>query len=122
MRSDTGTARWEFKVVDLLDKLRANRTAHVEEFAEAWQGYMTALETTLEGLLDTVRTGRDVDMYKARLDRPSSHEKDYDRIIEVLEMTSADTVQLTLGEFDKYVRDNWEWTESFKMSSSNYIS
>jgi hypothetical protein len=120
MRSDTGEARWEFKVKDLVTKLRSNRTLHVHEFKEAWTGYMKALEDKLSGALEEVKSGKDVDLYELRLDKPHSHEKDYSRVIEVLEMTSADTVKLTLNEFDKYVRDNWEWTESFKMSSSAY--
>lgn len=122
MRSDDGSARWEFKVTDLLEKLMDNRAAHVKEFEEAREGYLAELEDKLTKMLNEVKTAdlyTEVNTY-IDLDKPKSHEKDYDRIIDVLEMTTADTVNLTLGEFDKYVRDNWEWTDSFKMSNSKY--
>jgi len=119
MRSDDGSARWEFKVSDLLEKLTANREAHVVEYKEAHLGYMEKLQETLETMLAEVELGKDIKTY-IDLEKPRSHEKDYDRIIDVLEMTTAEVVHLTLGEFDKYVRDNWEWTDSFKMSNSLY--
>jgi len=119
MRSDDGSARWEFAVEELRQKLTANREAHVQEYKEAFAGYMEQLQSKLETMLTEVELGKDIETYIG-LDKPRSHEKDYDRILDVLEMTTAKTVKLTLGEFDKYVRDNWEWTESFKMSSANY--
>jgi len=122
MRSDDGSARWEFKVSDLLEKLQENLEIHIKEFEEAREGYLAELEEKLDNMLKEVREAgiRDEVNTYIDLEKPRSHEKDYERIIEVLEMTTAKTVHLTLGEFDKYVRDNWEWTDSFKMSNSKY--
>lgn len=118
--ADTGEARWEFLVSELSKKLKENRTKHIKEYKEALEGYKTKVEKKLEKMLSDHRKGKDVDLY-IKLEKPRSYEKDYDRIIEVLEWTTAETVKLTLSEFDKYVRDNWSWTESFKLSNSNYL-
>lgn len=129
MRSDSGEARWEFEVEDLLGKLRENQITHTKEAAEAREGYYRQLEDKVVRLLSSIReasesgsTDEKVNTYDINLSFPEDHSKDYGRIIDVLEMTTAKTVKLTLSEFDKYVRDNWEWTESFKMSSSVYNS
>jgi len=126
MRSDSGEARWEFEVKDLLAKLVSNRDSHTLEAAEARRGYYKKLEERVLKLLTMVReavqsgdTNEKADTY-INLAFPEDHTQDYDRIIEVLEMTNANTVKLTLDEFDKYVRDNWEWMTAFKMSSSLY--
>ncbi len=126
MRSDSGDARWEFKVSDLLVKLMGNKNLHTIEAAEARRGYYEKAVKELNKLLDKAikvaaddeSTGK-VDTY-VDLRFPEDHTKDYDRIIDILEMTNAETVKLTLSEFDKYVRDNWEWTELFKTSSKFY--
>lgn len=126
MRSDSGEARWEFKVTDLLEKLKSNRELHTTEAVEARSGYYSKVVHELEKLLDKAKKvaidgdgTEKVDTY-VDLSFPQDHTKDYNMIIDVLEMTNAETVKLTLGEFDKYVRDNWEWTETFKMSSALY--
>lgn len=121
MRSlgDNGSARWEFSVEELLTKLRENRTAHVEEYEEAHKGYMDKLKDKLRQMLESVEANKVIDTH-INFERPRSHEKDYDRIIEILEMTTADTVYLTLDEFDRYVRDEWDWTERFKSLSNAY--
>lgn len=126
MRSDSGEARWEFKVTDLLEKLKSNRDQHTVEAAEARSGYYDKAVSELEKLLDKAEkicaagNGTKAVSTYVNLTFPEDHTRDYDRIIDVLEMTNAETVRLTLGEFDKYVRDNWEWMESFKTSSSYY--
>lgn len=126
MRSDTGEARWEFRVTDLLAKLEVNRDQHREEAEQARRGYYVKAVEKLQELLGKAETANldgdrttPVETY-VNLSFPEDHTKDYNRIIDVLEMTNAETVKLTLSEFDKYVRDNWEWTSSFKMSSEFY--
>lgn len=120
MMSDTNEARWEFKVSDLLTKLKDNRELHVTEYNTAFKGYMEKLENKLSSMLSNVQNGVNIDT-RITLERPQSHEEDYDRIIEVLDMTPADTVKLTLSEFDKYVRDKWDWTRGFKNTTSGYM-
>jgi hypothetical protein len=37
-----------------------------------------------------------------------------------MEWEERDTVELSVNDFECYVRDNWSWQRSFKMSVSNY--
>ncbi len=45
--------------------------------------------------------------------KPISQEKQYDEVIEMLELSTAEFVLLTNSEFKSYVLDDWSWKPSF---------
>lgn len=52
---------------------------------------------------------------------PENHLDDYDRVISMLEFSVADKVELTVTDFNAYVRNRWEWHRSFAGSNQAYV-
>ena len=70
---------------DLLKKVQTNRDAHRGIFEEAVEGYRKRSVEILEEHIQKIKAGKLEEVY-VRLPRPSDHTKDYDRVIEMLEM------------------------------------
>lgn len=133
---------------NLLDTIRSNMTAHVREYEEAMVGCRTeevrlllevsskALdlrEALISGPVDSGDTdGEEVKAARAAwekalhafnfLDRPTSHAKDYEVSISMLEWSTEDIVVLDDDEFRNYVLDQWTWKDRFTASVANYKS
>lgn len=52
---------------------------------------------------------------------PENHLDDYERIINMLEMTIANKVELSMQDFDCYTRNNWSWKKDFVASNIGYV-
>ena len=103
----------------LLEALRANRTRHVAEAAEAEKGFRRALEAELRKMLADVLEGRAA-RTSTDLKAPVSHERDYDVAIDMLEWSTATSIVVSSSQFRMYVRDEWDWKSTFKMSTERY--
>jgi hypothetical protein len=53
---------------------------------------------------------------------PEEHTRDFDRVIEMMEWTLNDEVELHESEFDQYVRNEWNWARSFLANTGSYLS
>lgn len=53
---------------------------------------------------------------------PESHVEDYDRVIDLLKYTVADKVELSIKDFESYVRNNWAWRQSFLGTNATYTN
>lgn len=53
---------------------------------------------------------------------PESHVEDYDRVIDLLTYTVADKVELSIKDFEAYVRNNWTWRQSFLGTNAGYTN
>ena len=107
-------------VRDLIDTVTVNRKAHVAEFTDAMKGSNSAAATWFAEQADKALAGIE---FETRFDKPKpqSYEKDYDRVIGMLSRTMSVEITLDEGDFAKYVLDEWEWTERFKLSNSFYV-
>lgn len=108
---------------DLLDRVRANRKAHRAEFEKALEDYQAAVIKELEEWLDAARKRKNV-MRTTRLRMPQDQTGDYDQVVDMLEMSIEDTIELTHQEFAQYVRDDWAWKDQFTqtmMSNRTYL-
>jgi hypothetical protein len=103
----------------LLDKLRANRDQHRDVFLEALEGYRTYLVKELERRLDEVKNGMKVD-HLIRIDEPQDHTKDYDRVIQMAEMSVDDIIELNARDFAQFVMDEWGWKQEFIATAGTY--
>src|SRR5271157_3200498 len=97
----------------LVAKLKENKTKHKAEFDEALRGYQKAFLDRAEALVEIVATAikaeeRCVFSEDFGLEKPVNYAKDYDMAIEMLENHEAETVELSLQEFNAFVRDEWE--------------
>ncbi len=53
---------------------------------------------------------------------PSNHLDEYQRIIDMLKFSVADKIELSLTDFDCYVRNNWAWKKDFVATNFAYAS
>lgn len=108
----------------LLSKVRQNREKHVTEFVETMEGYRQMVIDELDGALSCAHEEEDVDfadLFKLAR-KPESHEKDYDRAIAMLEMSTDGEITLTKREFDQLVMDEWDWKADFSLTGALYNS
>jgi hypothetical protein len=90
---------------DLLTTVQGNLATHVTEYTAAAAGWRSAVSDRLMTMLDDLAEGKDVDLYLTReLSRPTSHEEDYKRSIEMLKWDTSDTVTLDEKTFRELVQ------------------
>lgn len=111
-------------VSDLLNKMKTNRIEHQHIYDEAMKGYRQKCVELLEKRLAEARevneSGDGTVNLSFRLSEPVSYIEQYDTIIEMLEWSTEQTVELAMGEFNAWVRDRWDWQTSFLSSNSAY--
>jgi len=54
--------------------------------------------------------------------KPVSYLKDYDQVIDMMEMSVDENINLDSASFQAYVKDNWSWKGSFVTMNAKYIS
>jgi hypothetical protein len=104
----------------LLEILRENRASHMAEFEKAVEGYRKLREAQLEEQLADIRAGRIREKWQA-LPVPFNQQKDYDRVIRLIELDISDVVTLNEAEVAQYVMDDWHWKQNFTASTSYYV-
>ena len=110
----------KIKVLELMSRVVENRTNHQTIFERALEGYRKEVIKELEISLSDAKTGRKINRYIS-LEEPVNQTKDYDRVIEMLRMTTDEIVELTSQEFSQYVLDQWSWSEAINTTNSRYI-
>ena len=118
------------KTVELLDRLKENRTNHQQEWEEAhgkWRelqteklrDYLASVQACIDGAVD----GGKIEFPNQRkftLDEPKSHVKEYDKVIARMSMTVDETIHISHDDFDHYVLDDWSWKQQFAATASLY--
>lgn len=104
----------------LLETVRKNRSEHRNIFLRACEGYREEAIATLDKFLADAKAGKRIHQYIG-LEEPVDKTKDYDRVIKMLEMSVADTIELTVAEFAQYVMDDWSWKGQFTATNTKYI-
>jgi len=116
----------------LLRTLRENQEKHRAEYLTAVEGYHQKLDALITKLAETASRAtpdrrnagleeiHEVHSEITCLDRPSNHSDSYQQAIVLMEWETRDTIELSINDFECYVRDNWTWMTSFKNSVSNY--
>jgi len=118
-REQQGLSVITVKKEKLLGHLKKNRDEHRGFFLKAQDGYRIQFVKELEVHLEEAKAGRSFKRH-VELDAPIDHTRDYDRIIQMLEMSTQDEVQITQLEFTQYVQDDWDWKRDFITTNSKY--
>lgn len=106
---------------ELLHAVRENRVKHVQEHAEAMAGYRLRVVDEARKLVEDGTTGKTIDRGPiTSLVVPPNHAKDYDRVIRMLEMSTADVITVSETQFSNFVLDEWNWSAAFKNVTSGY--
>lgn len=106
---------------ELLDRVRENRDKHRSVFEAAMDGYRKAAIEELDRAISDARSGRKI-MRHLSLIEPVDKTKDYDRVIDMLEMSTDEEITLEQNEFACYVRDEWAWRDQFLAANSSYTA
>lgn len=123
-----------FKKQDLLVKLTENRDTHGEQFKKARKGWLKEVAEEAEKIAASAKEG-DLKVIKAQnrpprhdhpmttvlFEEPENHTEEYDRVIQMLTMSSDDTIKINDSQFQEYVQDQWGWKEHWTASNSKYL-
>lgn len=105
---------------ELLEKLRHNRGNHRVIFEKALEGWHQKVTEKLEEMVVDARAGRRYETVVG-LPRPEDHTDEYDLVIEMLEMSVGDTIEIDQRQYRQFVRDDWGWKPDFLASTSRYV-
>lgn len=119
LMDDFGESKVTVKKAELLEAMRANRTKHEAEYAEALAGYHVLVVERLKKMLAKAEERQLKDQSVGLLE-PENHTEDYERVIRMLEMSTAEEISITEHQFSQYVLDKWNWQKAFKTLSAQY--
>lgn len=104
---------------ELLEKIKANRDRHIKEYEQAMEVYKKEGEKALKKLLREFRANPRKRL-EINLRRPRQFTKQYDEAIEMLQMTTEETIKLPRAYFNQLVRDEWSWSDEFASHTAIY--
>lgn len=96
-----------------------NRLNHRELFLEAIEGYRKKQVEIMERDIARLKAGRSLGGIHY-LPVPQDHTRDYDRVLKMIDMHAAETIDVSQEDFAKYVMDDWHWRREFLGTSSAY--
>jgi len=104
----------------LLSKLRENREHHVNTYENVLEAYKEKSIELLNEHIERIRNGSIEKIYVS-LPQPQNYEKEYDLAIDMVEWHQGNIIALDDIDFDRYVRDNWQWKHNFQTVNSTYV-
>lgn len=105
----------------VIEKLIENRQSHIEKYDEAYKGWRIEVKEKLEKEMQKLESGGDPSLHFSQLSKPKSHEEEYNLVIEMLQMETRETIELSADEFQKFVKDKWDFSDHWITSNSMYI-
>lgn len=107
----------------LLAILKKNRDEHRGIFLEAQKAFRVVAIKALDEQLKAARTNKPFELVRlSALSAPEDHTADYDRSIQMLEMSVDDTIMVDEREFQNYVQDIWSWSREWAVSNIRYVN
>lgn len=108
---------------NLLKILKENRDEHRSIFLEAQRKFREVAIKALDAQLKHARNGKPFELARlVALSAPEDHTVDYDRSIQMLEMSVDDQITVDEREFQNYVQDIWNWSRDWAVSNMRYVS
>lgn len=118
---DFESSKVTIKRGELLAAIRSNREVHAKDYTEALAGFKVAFIEECENLLALAKAGN-TEKQVIGLSTPQDHTKDYDRVIRMLEMSTAEEITVSEDQFSKYVLDEWAWQRDFAATKMRYLN
>lgn len=105
--------------VALIDALRKGLELHRAQFIEADKDYKAAvLAFQAEA---QARTGRgDFSDFRMNLHAPENKSQDYVDVIEMMEVSVDEVVQIDKDAFKAFYKNEWPWSAGFLAASAGY--
>ena len=111
--------------LELIAKLKENLNKHRTEYLEALVEYQVRLLEDLKlahKKVSKVENIEDLKGFRFNVPFPQNHESDYADVIEMLEMSVDEHINLDSESFKAYIKNEWSWVSSFKMSKAAYAT
>lgn len=109
--------------VKLLKALKENLIKHQADYAQAVFNYRLALQVDLTAALVQANDPKSrLDKIKVDFAHPQSYASQYQQVIDMLEFSMDETINLDSQAFRAYVKDEWSWKGSFELTNSTYAS
>jgi hypothetical protein len=115
---------YKVKINTLLEHLKKNREEHVEIVEEAQAAFREEFIKRLDAMMADAKAEKRIDV-EVGMDVPTRHTNAFDNAIGLLEMTmdaGEETIEIDAGEYERFVRNRWEWTRDFLHSNAAYSS
>lgn len=107
------------KRIALLEKVKTNRANHRAVFEKALEGYRKAVIKELEKMLEEAKKGLRI-RREVMMVEPIDQTREYDRIMQMIEMSTDAIIELDERDFSQYVMDDWSWKANFLESTNPY--
>lgn len=104
----------------LLTRLKTNREKHAKVYEEAVAGFHDACLKMLEETKEALLKRKVPAAIALHLPVPVDHTKDYDRLIEMIELSSDTEFDLNEQQAANYIMDEWHWTNQWLSSNAGY--
>jgi len=111
---------------ELLTALISNRARHVETYALAVVKYKEVCIQQLNERLTVIKND-DCEMDIRKMlqfedPAPVSYEGAYKMLIDMLEMSTQENIEITGQQFAAWVQDKWDWTDAFNSFTVSYAN
>jgi hypothetical protein len=133
----------KYSVEELIQVLEENSAEHDRIYEEAMVGFRETVEEKLLEALSKIQTFRDAGeedwnaqdisegdgfrplhsfrSFMINVTEPEYHGEQYERVIQMLRMTTDKEIVLSEEQFSKYVLDEWDWKDNFSASTAMYM-
>jgi hypothetical protein len=109
--------------VKLLAALKENLAKHRKDYAEAIINYRLALKADLVEALNQANDP-EFRLEKINVDfsHPKSYANQYQQVIDMLDFSVDETINLDSQAFRAYIKDEWAWKGDFDVTNRTYAS
>jgi len=121
MVSEKGGIRITALKTALLEALRSNLERHRHLVKQMREARKEKMIKDLRRALRMARKGTPVPDSELEWPDPPDHTEEYERAIQMLEMSVDETFTVDEQLFNCYVRDQWSWSRHFTTMSSAYL-
>jgi hypothetical protein len=113
---------YKVRIADLLGYLKKNRDEHLAIVEEAQTKFRELAINKLDSMLKDAKSGKNI-RTTIGLKVPSIHTDAFDNAIGLMQMTQKageEIIEITADEYERFVRNRWEWTNEFLSSNRAY--
>jgi len=112
--------------LNLLEVLNKNRNQHIEDYKLAVEGYKILSKKALQKKLKELKNLNDENynefsLYFSHIEKPVSHEDDFDTVIGMLNITIETDINISASEYKQYYLNEWQWKRDWYFSNTGYM-
>ena len=107
------------KRLELLEMLKKNKAIFISEYKQAMIDFKQKMIGELEAALIKANAGELEKLYIS-VSPPTDHSDDYQEVIDMMEVSVDDVINLDSEAFKAYYKNEWSWTNQFKTLVGSY--